>query len=37
MEQVNGVAKLADGKIDAIGLLYSDENLYIYPTYPGDD
>ena len=37
MEKVSGVAKLPDGKIDAVGLLYSDEDLYTYPTYPGDN
>jgi len=34
---VDGVPKLPDGKVDVVGLLYSDDNLYQYPTYPSDD
>jgi hypothetical protein len=37
MQKVSSVPKLPDGKIDGVGLLYSNESMYTYPTYPGDD
>ena len=37
IQQVDGAVTLPDGRIDAVGLLYSDADLYQYPTYPGYD
>ena len=37
MQDVTGVPNLPDGKIDAVGLLFSDNNLDQYPTYPDND
>lgn len=34
---VDGVSDLSNGKEDVVGMLYSSNNLYQYPTYPGDD
>ena len=37
MQSVSGVGKLSDGKVDAVGLLFSDEGYTQYPTYPDWD
>ena len=37
MQDVSGVADLPDGKVDAVALLFSDSDLYYYPTYPSND
>lgn len=34
---MEGVDDLSDGKVNAIGLLFSDNDLYEYPTYPSGD
>lgn len=34
MQDVSGVEDLSDGKVDAVGLLYSDSDFVQYPTYP---
>ena len=34
MQSVNDVADLPDGKVDAVGLLYSDDNFEQYKCYP---
>lgn len=31
MQSVNGVGDLSDGKVNAVGLLYSDEDIAEYP------
>ena len=36
MQSISGVGDLSDGKSDAVGLLFSDEDLYQYPTYLTD-
>ena len=38
MQEVNGVGNLPDSKkVDAIGLLFSNDDLAEYPTYPSWD
>ena len=37
MQDVSGVSDLPNGKVDAVGLLFSENNLDQYPTYPGED
>ena len=37
MQDVNGVDDLPDGKINAVGLLFSDDDIDQYPTYPSDN
>ena len=34
---VSGVSDLSNGKPDVVSMLYSDNDLYQYPTYPSDD
>lgn len=34
---VDGVDELSNGRDDVVGMLYSSNDLYQYPTYPGDD
>lgn len=37
MQDVSGVGDLSDGKVDAVGLLYSDQDVEQYPTFPETD
>lgn len=37
LQDVSGVSTLDDGKVNAVGLLYSDKDIVQYPTYPSDD
>ena len=34
---VNGISELPSGQKNVVEMLYSHDNLYRYPTYPGDD
>jgi len=34
---VSGVDELSNGRANVVGMLYSSNDLYQYPTYPSDD
>ena len=37
VQSISESETLSDGKVDVVGLLFSDEDVYQYPTYPSDD